>query len=84
MHGNMCSQHVYIYECRFTEEVAMAAPRPAKVAKVSSAYQVTAGHGGAAARKGRQGISAYQVTAGHGGAAARQGLSACQVSGTGT
>ena len=34
MHGSMRSQHVYIYECRFTEEAAMVAPRPAKVAKV--------------------------------------------------
>ena len=31
----MCLQHVYIYECRFTEEAEMAVPRPAKVAKVS-------------------------------------------------
>ena len=39
MHGNMCSQRVYIYECRFTEDAAIvsqlppatAAPRPAKV-----------------------------------------------------
>ena len=39
MHGNMCSQHVYIYECRFTEEAAMA-PLPTKVAKVSPPIQL--------------------------------------------
>ena len=36
----MCLQPAYIYECRFTEEAAMAARRPAKIARVSPAIKL--------------------------------------------
>ena len=47
---NMCLQPAYIYECRFTEETAMAARRPAKVAKVSPPIKLPPATATAAAR----------------------------------